>query len=128
MLTFSGSCGSTLSLDLRNKFGQPVELQCFQFITPPIEFRLLRKETPLQDWQAGNTEMYDLQHPPSVVEWARDGHSFTNDLCHRHDVMTCGVLSQDLFMETRGLALSFVLLVWLRESTVRSRPADLIAL
>jgi hypothetical protein len=72
--------------------------------------------------------MYDLQHPPSVAEWARDGHSFTNDFCHREDVMTCGVLSQGLFMETRGLALSFVLLVWLRESTVRSRPPDLIKL
>jgi hypothetical protein len=127
-MTFSGSCGSTLSLDLRNTFGQSVELQCFQFITPPIEFRLLRKETPLQEWQAGNTEIYDLQHPPSVAEWARDGHSFTNDLCHREDVMTCGVLSQDLRMETRGLALTLVLMVWLRESTVRPRRPDLIAL
>lgn len=72
--------------------------------------------------------MYDLQHPPSVAMWSRNDHGFINDLCHRHDVATCGVLSQDLFMETRGLALSFVLLVWLRESTVRSRPADLIAL
>jgi hypothetical protein len=127
-LTFSDSFGSTLSLDLRTQFGQSVELQCFQFITPPIEFRLLRKETPLQDWQGGNTEMYDLQHPPSVAEWARDGHSFTNDLCHRKDVMTCGVLSQHLRIETRGLALTFVLMVWLRESTVRSRRSDLIAL
>jgi hypothetical protein len=43
-------------------------------------------------------------------------------------VMTCGVLSQHLRMETRGLALMFVLMVWLRESTVRSRPPDLIKL
>jgi hypothetical protein len=113
---------------LRTLFGPLVELQSFQFVAPPSEFRLLRKETPLQDWQAANTEMYDLQHPPSVAEWTRDGHSFTNDLCHRKDVMTCGVLSQHLRMETRGLALIFVLMVWLRESTVRSRLPDLIKL
>jgi len=128
MLTFTGSFGSTLNLDLRNKFGQKIELQCFQFVIPPLEFRLMRQDVALQEWQAANTDMYDLQHPPAVAMWARNDHGFTNDLQHRHDVATSGVLSQDLFMETRGLALSFVLLVWLRESTVRSRPVDLIAL
>lgn len=128
IVTFTAVFGSTLGLDLRSQFGQSVELQCFHFITPPIEFRLMRNDLALQDWQAANTEMYDLQHPPSVAEWARDGHAFMNDLCHRKDVMTCGVLSQHLRMETRGLALMFVLMVWLRESTVRSRPPDLIKL
>ena len=61
--------------------------------------------------------MYDLQHSPAVKQWARDDHWFTNDLNHRHDVMTCGVLSQGLVMETRGLGLTFVLVVWLREGT-----------
>jgi hypothetical protein len=62
MLTFTGSFGSTLSLDLTNEFGQKVELQCFQFIIPPLEFRLMRQDVALQDWQEANTEMYDLQH------------------------------------------------------------------
>jgi hypothetical protein len=128
VLTFSGAFGCTLSLDLRKRFGESVELQCLQFVTPPIEFRLLRQDVPLQDWQAANTGMYDLQHPPSVARWARDGHWFTNDLHHRSDVMTCGVLSKDLYMETRGLGLQFVLLVWPRESTVRTPRSDLIAL
>lgn len=121
ILTFSATFGCTLSLDLRMQFGQSVELQCFQFVTPPIEFRLMRQGVPLQDWQMANTEMYDLQHSPSVAKWARDGHWFNNDLLHRHDVITCGVLSKDLCMETRGLALSFVLHVWLRDSTAHAQ-------
>jgi len=128
IVTFTAAFGTTLSLDLRSQFGQTVELQSFHFITSPLEFRLIRNDLALQEWQAGNTEMYDLQHPPLVAEWTRDGHSFTNDLCHRKDVMTCGVLSQHLRMETRGLASTFVLMVWIRESTVRSQGPDLIAL
>jgi hypothetical protein len=119
LLTLGGAFGCTLSLDLRKRFGELVELQCFQFITPPIEFRLMRHSLALQDWQAVNTNIYDLQHPPSVTTWSRDGHYFNNDLHHRNDVMTCGVLSKGLFMETRGLALNFLLTVWLRESTAR---------
>ncbi|MBZ5505111.1 MAG: hypothetical protein LAO78_06470 [Acidobacteriia bacterium] len=120
MLTLRGPFGSSISLDFRARFGESVELQCFQFVVPPIEFRLVRGSRPLQDWQQSNTEIYDLQHGPGVKEWARDGHSFVNDIDHRHDVMTCGLLSRDLLMETRGLGLDFVLLVWLRESTRRN--------
>jgi len=39
--------GTTLSLDLRSQFGQSVELQCFHFITPSIEFRLMRNDLAL---------------------------------------------------------------------------------
>jgi hypothetical protein len=118
--SISAAFGSSVQLDFRNEFGEKVEVESFQFITPPIEFRLVRHGVPLQDWQAGNTEMYDLQHGPSVNEWSRDGHRIINDLDHRHDVSTCGVLSKDLVMETQGLAFRFVLLVWLRESTCRT--------
>jgi hypothetical protein len=128
ILKFSGLFGSTLSLDLRNRFGESVELESFHFVTPPVEFRLTRLGVPLQDWQAANTEMYDLQHGPPVANWERAGHWFRNDLRHRNDVMTCGVLSRDLLMETRGLALHFVLLVWLRESTIRPQRVDLVSL
>jgi hypothetical protein len=124
--SFNAPFGSSVSLDCRGEFGELVELESFQFVTPPVEFRLTRSGVPLHEWQAGNTEMYDLQHCPGIKEWARDAHWFTNDLDHRHDVVTCGVLARDLVMETRGLALSFVLLVWLRESTCRSQRTHFI--
>ena len=120
ILTLSGVSGSAISLDLRKRFGESVELECLHFVAPPLEFRLVRQGTPLQDWQSANTDMYDLQHGPGVKEWSRDGHRFTNDLDHRHDAMTCGVLSKDLAIETRGLGFDFVLLVWPRESTCRA--------
>jgi hypothetical protein len=118
--TLSATFGSSVSLDFRRESGETVELESFQFVTPPVEFRLMRSSVALQEWQAGNTEMYDLQHGPGVREWSRDGHWIKNDLDHRRDVVTCGVLSKDLVMETRGLPLHFVLLVWLRESTCRT--------
>src|SRR5258707_5191964 len=96
--------GSVVSLDFTRQFGESLELQCFQFVTPPIEFRLARKSIPLQEWQACNTKLYDLQHSPRVDEWSRYGNRFINDLHHRDDVMTCGVLSKYLVMETYGLA------------------------
>lgn len=33
--------------------------------------------------------------------------------------MTCGVLAKELIMETRGLSLLVILLVWPREGTCR---------
>lgn len=123
ILPLNAPSGSSISLDFREKLGESVELCCFQFVEPPIEFRLTRRGLPLQEWQAGNSEMYDLQHGPGTKEWGRDGHWFVNDLDHRHDVMTSGVLAKDLVMETRGLGLKFVLLVWPREGTWRTlRP------
>ena len=117
MLSLRAPFGGTLSLDLRKRFGDRVEFGCFQFLIPPFEFRLVRNSKPLQEWQPANTEMYDLQHGPGVAQWARDNHWFINDLDHRHDVLTCGLLSQDLMMETRGLGFDFLLLVWLRDGT-----------
>ena len=119
MLSLRAPLGSTISLDLRKQFGDRVELDGFQFLIPPVEFRLVRNDRPLQEWQASNTDTYDLQHGPGVEQWTRNGHSFINDLDHRSDVMACGILSRDLVMETRGLGLDFLLLVWLRESTRR---------
>ncbi len=123
ILTLSAPFGSAISLDFTKQFGESVELQGFQFVTPPIEFRLLRRGMPLQEWQTGNTDMYDLQHGPGVKQWARDNHWFVNDLHYRNDVVTCGVLSKDLVMETRGIAFTFVLLIWPRDGTWRSLGA-----
>src|SRR5215471_16142525 len=119
MPTLSAPSGSSISLDFSNQFGESVELCCFQFVEPPIEFRLTRRGVPLQEWQAGNTEIYDLQHGHGIKEWCHDGYWFINDLDHRNDVMTCGVLSKELIMETRGLSLPVILLVWPRECTCR---------
>jgi hypothetical protein len=124
IMTFTAPSSKLISLDLREQFGKSVELECFQFVTAPVAFRLMRGDQPLQDWQTGNGELYDLQHPPTVREWSRDGHRFLNDLQHRDDVMTSGVLSHDLAMETQGLGFDFVLLVWLREGTWRKLPAS----
>jgi hypothetical protein len=120
MLKLCGSFGCTVSLDFRKQFGESFELECFLFLIAPIEFRLVRGR-PLQEWQASNSHIYALQHGPGVEQWTRNGHSFINDLDHRHDVMTCGILSRDLLMETRGLSLNFLLLIWLRESTRRGQ-------
>lgn len=113
--TLRAPFGSSVSLDFRRELGETVELESFQFVTPPVEFRLMRNSVALQEWQAGNMEMYDLQHSPGVKEWSRDGHWIKNDLDHRHDVITCGVLSKGLVMETCGL------IIWRRN--VESHPA-----
>src|SRR5215831_2678555 len=96
IISISGLAGQLISLDLREQLGERVEIECFHFLVPPIEFRLVRNGVPLQDWQAGSNAMYDLQHPSGVKEWSRDGHCFTNDLEHRDNVLTCGVLAREL--------------------------------
>jgi hypothetical protein len=116
-LSLNGVSGSTISLDFEGLFGARVELEGFQFSIPPTDFRLVRWDNPLQEWQRGNPEVYDLQHCPGVKKWARDAHWFTNDFDHRHDVMTCGILSRGLAMQTQGLGLTFVLMLWLRQGT-----------
>ena len=89
ILSLNAPSGSTMSLDFAKPFGARVELEGFQFITPPTDFRLVRGNKPLQEWQQGNSEIYDLQHCPGMKSWARDAHCFTNDFDHRRDVMTC---------------------------------------
>lgn len=121
ILTIKGTCSNPLSLDCSETLGPSTELESFHFVIPPMEFRLTRRGLRLQAWQPGNTETYDLQHGPGVPRWCRDDHWFINDLDHRHDVATCGVLSKDLVMETRGLGFEFLLLVWPREGTFRQR-------
>lgn len=127
ILTLQAPSGSTIKFDFRDQLGSSVELDCFRFVEPPVEFRLTRNGVPLQEWQAGNTDMYDLQHGPLVREWCRDDHWFQNDLAHRDDVATCGVLSRDLVMETHGLGIRCLVHVWPREGTWREiavRPSE----
>jgi len=117
IVTIEFLAGQTLNLDLSEQLGPRVELECFQFISPPIEFRLTRGRLPLQDWQTGNRDLYDLQHGPAVQDWCRDDHLFINDCHHRDDVATCGVLAKGLTIETTGLNFPITLMVWPREST-----------
>jgi hypothetical protein len=119
IIAIRGTAGQFISLDLRAPLGEHVEIESFYFLVPPIEFRLVRNGVALQAWQPGNTEMYDLQHPAHARVWQRHGHWFVNDLDHRDDAMTCGVLSKDLALETRDLGFSIELLVGPRESTCR---------
>jgi hypothetical protein len=121
IIPIRGIAGQSISLDLREQLGERVEIDCFHFLVPPIEFRLVRNGLPLQEWQAGSQDMYDLQHPAEAKEWSRAGHWFSNDVEHRDDVVTCGVLSKELAVETRGLGFPIELLVWPRESTCRSK-------
>ncbi|MBZ5505986.1 MAG: hypothetical protein LAO78_10910 [Acidobacteriia bacterium] len=51
ILSLTEPFGTSISLDFRKQLGEPVELQAFHFVTPPIEFRLLRGDLPLQEWQ-----------------------------------------------------------------------------
>jgi hypothetical protein len=121
IITIEALAGQKVDLDLRKKPGERVEIECFHFVIPPLEFRLTRDGLSLQEWQVGNTDMYDLQHGPGAKQWCRGDHWFTNDLDHRNDVATCGVLSKELAIETTGLGFHLTLLVWPRESTVLSK-------
>jgi hypothetical protein len=118
IISIEARAGDWVSLDLSPELGERLEIECLQFLIPPIEFRLVRNSLPLQAWQAGNRELYDLQHGPGTKEWCRDGHWFMNDLDHRQDVATCGVLCRDLGIETRGLGFPISLFVWPRQSTL----------
>jgi hypothetical protein len=42
ILSLTAPFGTSISLDFRKQLGEPVELQAFHFVRPPIEFRLLR--------------------------------------------------------------------------------------
>jgi hypothetical protein len=103
IVALRGLGGQTLSLDLREQLGERVELELFHFVEPPLEFRLVRKGLPLQDWQSAGAELYDLQRPPKCKRWSRDNHFFVNDLVHRTDVATCGLLSKTLGLKRAAL-------------------------
>jgi hypothetical protein len=117
IVTYKGSAGARVSLDLTEQLGPRAEIEFFEFSPPPPEFRLTRNGVALQEWQCWADGTFDLQHPPTAKCWCRDGRQFFNDLEHRNDVATCGVLSKDLVIETRGLAAEFTLFVWPRQGT-----------
>lgn len=93
ILIFKGQCGS--KVDLR----RGGELQGYEFLESPIEFRFVRAGVPISDWCPALPRYISLLQP--VVA----------DL----GVRTRGLDATDLAIETRGITGIFTLLVWPRE-------------
>ena len=93
ILKFSALYGSTVDL---NGMG---EIQGYEFLQPPIEYRFVRAGSAISEWMSPEPRYISLLHPVR-----------TNDT-----VRTRGLDSEDLVIETRGLAGTFTLLVWPRE-------------
>jgi hypothetical protein len=93
ILTFKGKYGSIVDL------GRDGEIQGYEFVEPPIEYRFLRAGSPISDWTSPVPGFISLLRPV-IVDAA---------------VQTRGLDAQNLAIETRGLAGTFILLVWPRE-------------
>lgn len=93
ILKFTGLYGSTVDLDGNG------EIQGYEFLQPPIEYRFLRAGSPISEWMSPEPRYVSLLHPIR-----------SNDA-----VWTRGLDRENLAVETRGLAGTFSLLVWPRE-------------
>jgi hypothetical protein len=93
ILTFKGPYGSIV--DLR----RDGEIQGYEFLEPPIEYRFLLAGSPISDWT-----------PPVPVFI-----SLLRLVAINAAVQTRGLDAKNLAIETRGLAGTFILLVWRRE-------------
>ena len=93
ILTFKGAYGSTIDL---NRDG---EIQGYEFVEPPVEYRFLRAGSPISEWASPVPGFICLLRP--VIGEAA--------------VRTRGLDAKNLAIETRGLAGTFILLVWPRE-------------
>lgn len=92
ILTFKGANGSTIDLD------RDGELQGYEFVEPPIEYRFLRGGSPISDWTSPLPGFISLLRPVTI----------------NAAVQTRGLDAKNLAIETRGLAGTFILLVWPR--------------
>ena len=93
MLKFTGLYGSTIDL---NGCG---EIQGYEFLEPPIEYRFVRAGSPISHWMSPERRCISLLRPVRTDDTVR----------------TRGLDTTDLTIETRGLAGNFILLVWPRE-------------
>jgi hypothetical protein len=93
ILTFKGPYGSVV--DLR----RDGEIQGYEFVEPPIEYRFLRAGSPISDWTSPVPGFISLLQPVIINAAAQ----------------TRGLDATNLAIETRGLAGTFILLVWPRE-------------
>jgi hypothetical protein len=93
ILTFKGPHGSIVDLHREG------EIQGYEFVEPPIEYRFLRAGSPISDWTSPLPGFISLLRPV-IINAA---------------VQTRGLDGKNLAIETRGLAGTFILLVWPRE-------------
>ncbi len=93
ILTFKAPYGSIV--DLR----RDGEIQGYEFVEPPIEYRFLRAGSPISDWTSPVPGFISLLRPVII----------------NATVQTRGLDATNLAIETRGLAGTFMLLVWPRE-------------
>ena len=92
ILTFKGAYGSTIDLD------RDGEIQGYEFVEPPVEYRFLRAGSPISDWTSPVPGFISLLRPVTI----------------NAAVQTRGLDAKHLAIETRGLAGTFILLVWPR--------------
>ena len=92
MLIFRASYGSTI--EIRGDG----ELEGFEFLQPPIEYRFLREGIPISEWAPPASGYVSLLHPVTLGI----------------EVRTRGLDARHLAIETRGLCGTFILLVWPR--------------
>lgn len=93
ILKFTGLYGSTVDL---NGSG---EIQGYEFLEPPIEYRFMRDGLPISEWMLLEPRYITLLHP----------------VCTDEGVRTVGFDTKGVTIETRGLAGTFILLIWRRE-------------
>jgi hypothetical protein len=93
ILTFKSVYGSTINLH------RDGELQGYEFLEPPMEYRFLRGGAPISAWISPVPGFISLLRPVTI----------------KAAVQTRGLDAKNLAIETRGLAGTFILLVWPRE-------------
>src|SRR5579864_7455365 len=60
ILTFKGAYGSTIDLD------RDGEIQGYEFVEPPIEYRFLRAGSPISDWTSPVPGFISLLRPVTI--------------------------------------------------------------
>jgi hypothetical protein len=93
ILTFKGASSSTIGLH------RDSQIQGYEFVEPPIEYRFLRAGSPISDWTSPTPGFISLLRPVIIDAVVR----------------TRGMDAKHLAIETRGFAGTFILLVWPRQ-------------
>lgn len=92
ILSLEGAYGDTIVLSVEG------EIEGFQFIPPPLEYRFVRRGEPEVEWTTADSDFQSLLRP--VIEGSA--------------ARTRGLRAEGLTVETRGLCGRFTLLIWPR--------------
>ena len=117
IVIFQPPASGTMSLDLRSQFGPRVELEMFNFIETPEEFRLCRDGKPICGWRPGDRELHDLQRTHLPVWRERNTGFEYSDPPQETDHVTFGLSPVGLTLETNGLIGTPRMIVNLRPGT-----------